>query len=193
MSSENYCIIRLMDIYYIIKLLTPLSLVLLWGNDIINLEDHLHYLSSQLQLLLLWHHWLEHTLLGHEAWTCVHCVNTNVWRVFFNLHFLNLLDVFNWWVSRVLSQSHRNLFKGISKSSDSVLLNTFNLVSFLLNLDGTSKLWGTTSTDDIVILDHVSNDTDCIEKTSLGLITDGFWSTSDQNGNSLWFWAILDQ
>jgi hypothetical protein len=109
------------------------------------------------------------------------------------LHLLKLLDVLDGVEARVLGKAHWDLLKGISECAHGVLLNSHDLVSLLRDLNRASELSGTTSSDNVVVLDHVSNDADGVEEASLGLVTNGPGATSNEDGDSLGVFALLDE
>ena len=132
-------------------------------------------------------------MLVHVVGSEGHAINTQEWVLLLNLHFLDFTDISDWVESGVLGESHWDLLESIGESSNGVLLNSVNLVGLLGNLDGTSQLGSTTSSDNIIILDHVSDNTDGIEEASLGLVANGSRSTSDKDGNGLGVVALLDK
>lgn len=105
-------------------------------------------------------------------------INTDEGAVSLDLFLLDLTYVVNWVITGVLSQGHWNFFQGIGESSDGVLFNTRDLISLLLDFDGAGKLSGSTSSNDVVVLDHVSDDTDGIMETSSSFITNSLRSSS---------------
>lgn len=102
-----------------------------------------------------------------------------------NLLFSNLAHVLNGVVSRVLSKGQGDLLKSLRESAHCVLLNSTDFIGLLGNSDGAGKLSGTTSANDVVVLNHVAHNTDGVMKAPLGLVTDGSGATSDHDGNSL--------
>ena len=115
----------------------------------------------------------------HAVGTLLHGINSEEWILLLNLHFLDVLHVLDGIETRVLSKSHWDLFQSIGKGSYCILFNTLDLVSLLGNLNSTSELCGTTTSNNVIIFDHVTDHTDGIKKTSLGLIANGSRSTSD--------------
>jgi hypothetical protein len=73
------------------------------------------------------------------------------------------------------------------------LLNTLDLVSLLGYLNSAGQLSGSSTTNHIIVLDHVSDNTQSIMETSLSLIADGLAATSDQNGDCLAAGTVLNQ
>jgi hypothetical protein len=165
----------------------------LWGDNIVDFQDHLNDLGSQLQLLFLRVNRLEDTLLVHVVGSEGHGVNSDEWVLLFDLHFLDVTYIGDWVESGVLSESHWDLLESVGESADGILFNSIDLISLLGNLDGASELSGTTSSNYVVILDHVSDDADGIEEASLGLVTNRAGSTSDQHGDGLGVLAFLNE
>lgn len=85
------------------------SLVLLWRNDIVDLEDHLDHLRRELELLLLGHDGLKDTLLAHVRRALMVCVDAHEWVLCVDLFFAQLAHVFDGVVAGVLCQSKRDL------------------------------------------------------------------------------------
>jgi hypothetical protein len=131
-------------------------------------------------------------LLEHVVGSLAHGINSYEWALLVDLHLFDVLNVFNGVETGVLGQGHWDLLKSVSESSHGVLFNSFDFISGLVNLDGTGELGGTTSSDNIIVFDHVSNDTDGIEEASLGFITDSLGSTSDHAGNGLRFNTVFN-
>lgn len=169
------------------------SLVLLGCNDIIDFEDHFDDLRCKLELLLLRHDRLEDALLEHVVGAEGHGIDTDEGVLLLNLHLLDLAYIFDRVETRVLSQRHGDLLESVSEGSHGVLLDTVDLVSSLGDLDGASELSGTTTANDVLVLDHVTDDAESIEEAALGLITNGAGTTTDENGDSLRVLALLDQ
>jgi hypothetical protein len=113
--------------------------------------------------LFLRHNRFEYTLLVHVVSSEVAGVNTNEWVGVFDLHFLNFLNVIDWVQTGVFGQAHWNGFKGISETSNCILFNTVDLIGLGGDSDRASELSGTSSTNDIIVFDHISNDANGIE------------------------------
>jgi len=111
-------------------------------------------------------------LFEHVVGSLAHGVNSYEWALLVDLHLFDVLNVVNGVETGVLGQGHWDLLKSVSESSHGVLFNSFDFVGGLVNLDGTGELGGTTSSDNIIVFDHVSDDTDGIEEASLSFITD---------------------
>lgn len=106
------------------------------------------------------------------------------------LHVCNIADRVK---SRVFCQGHWDFFEGVSKSANSILLHSLDLVGLVGNLDCSCHFGGATAGDDVVVFDHVSDDTEGIVKGSVGFVTDGLGASSDEHGDSLGVGASLDQ
>ena len=74
--------------------------------------------------------------------------------------------------TRVLGKSERNSVQSLSKGSHGVLLNRGDLVGLLGNGDRGADLSGSTSVDNSVVLDQVSDNTNGIVQRPLGLVDD---------------------
>merc|ERR1719273_1204833 len=148
-----------------------LSLVLLWCNNIVDFEDHLDHLCCQFKLLSLRHDRFVNTLLVHICGSLVICIDSDEWVIFRDLFLAQFTYIFNWVVTRVLCQSQWDFFKGICECSHSVLFDSLDFISLCSDRNGASKFSCTTSTNDVVVLDHVTDNTDCIMKASLCFIT----------------------
>ncbi len=170
-----------------------LSLVLGGGDHIVDLEDHLHDLGGELELVALGLRRLEDALLVHVSGALAESVHTNEGVALGDLFLLDLGYVLDGVVAGVLGESERDLLEGVGEGADGVLLNAFDLVGFLLNSNGAGKLSGTTATDDVGVLDHVSHDADGIMEAALGLVANCHGSTANQDGDGLGIGAIFDK
>ena len=117
-----------------------LSLILLWRDNVVNFEDHLHHLCRQFELLLLRHDRFVYTLLVHIRGPFVIGINSNEWVIFSDLLFTQFTYIFDWVVTRVLCQSQWNFFEGVCEGSHCVLFNSLDFVCLLCNSDGAGKL-----------------------------------------------------
>ena len=85
------------------------SLVLLWRDDIVDLEDHLDHLRREFELLLLGHDRLEDALLAHVRRALVVRVDAHEWVLCVDLFFAQLAHVFDRVVAGVLCKGKRDL------------------------------------------------------------------------------------
>jgi len=169
------------------------SLVLEGGDNVVDFKDHLNHLSCQFQLLLLGHDGLEDSLFAHVGGALVVGIDSNEWVLKVDLLFSELANVLNRVISGVLGKSERDLLEGLSEGANGVLLNTSDLVSLLGDSDGAGELSSTATTDDVAVLDHVTDDADGVMEATLGFITDGSGATTDHNSYGLGVCAILNQ
>lgn len=169
------------------------SFIFLRSNYIVDFEDHLNHLCCQLQLLFLRVYRFEYSLLVHVVCSFAHAVYSKEWVYVSDLFLLQSLNIFNWIITGVFSQYHRNFFQSISECSDCILFNAFNLISFFSNFNSACQFCGSSSTNDIIIFDHISYNTNCIEQTSFSFITNGSWSTSNKNCDCFRVDTILNQ
>ena len=121
----------------------------------------------------------------------MHGINTDKGVIVSNLLLAETSDILNWVISRVLGEAHRDFLKSISESADGILLNTLNLISLVSDSDRASELSSTTSTDNVGVLDHVTDDTDGIMEATSGFITDSLRSSSNHDSNGLRFFTFL--
>jgi hypothetical protein len=94
-------------------------------------------------------------------------------------------NILNWVVTGVLSKSQWNFFQSISEGSYSVLFDTLDFISGISNSDGASELSGTTSTDNVGVLNHVTYNANSVMKASAGFVANGLRSTTDHDCDSL--------
>jgi len=146
-----------------------------------------------LKLRNLGGHGLENTLLVHVGSSLVHGVDTEEIVVFGDLLLLEVGDVFNWVVAGVLSEGHGDLLKSVSVCAHGVLLNSLDFIGLLGDLDRAAHLSGTTATDDVGVLDHVTDDADGVMEAAAGLVADGLGTTTDEDSHGLGLGALLDQ
>lgn len=123
----------------------------------------------------------------------MHGIDTDEGVLIRDLGLSELSNVFNWVISGVLSKGERDFLKSISEGSDGVLLDTLNFISSLGDGDRASELSGTTSSDNVGVLDHVTDDTDGIMEASSGFVANGLRSTSDHDGNGLGLLTLLNE
>ena len=162
-------------------------------NNIIDLEDHLNDLCGKFKLVLLGSGRFEDALLEHVGSALVISVNSDEGAGLTHLLFSDLRDVLDWGEAGVFGEGKGDFLKSVGKSAHCVLLNTLNLVSGLSNGDRASKLGSTTTSNDVVVLDHISHNTDSVMEATTGLITNDSGATSDEDGDSLRLNAILNQ
>ena len=149
-----------------------LLLKLIVLNDIINLQDHLDQLGGKQELLLLGDERITHMLDLHVIDARVVAVNSQSTIVFCHMARFDLGNSLNWRVTRVLSQSQRNGIQSSSKSTHGILLNSGNLVCSLGYSQGTSNLGCSTSVNNTIITDKVTNSAKSIMQTTLGFVND---------------------
>jgi len=169
------------------------SLVLLWRNHIVDFEDHLDDLSCKLELLLLGHDRLEDALLAHVGCSNVVGIDTDEWVLSADLFLTELANILDGVVTGVLGKGEGDFLEGFGEGTNGVLLDSTDLVGLLRNSDGAGKLGGTTATNNIVVLDHVTDDADGVVEAALGLVTDSLRATADHDGDGLRLGAILNQ
>jgi hypothetical protein len=121
------------------------------------------------------------------------CVNSDEGVSFTYLFLAQLTYVFNWIETRVLRQREWNFFEGICECTNGVLLDSFNLVSSLRNGDGASELSSTAATNDVVIFDHITHNTDCVMKATSSLVANNAGTTSNKDCNRFRVVTILNQ
>lgn len=66
------------------------------SNNVVDFQNHLHYLGGKLELLLLRHDGLEDTLLVHVVGSLEGSVNSDEWVTLLDLLFLQVLNVLYW-------------------------------------------------------------------------------------------------
>lgn len=103
------------------------------GADVINLEDHLHHLSGQKDLLLLAVKSLNHVLLLHVRSSLAQAVNAQRRIVLGYLTGLNLRQCVDGRQARVLSQRQGNGLERVRKRPERVLLQRFDLITPRIN------------------------------------------------------------
>lgn len=114
------------------------SIVLSGGDHVVDLKDHLNDLGSELELVPLRGSRLKHTLLVHISSSLAESIDSDEWVLLCDLLLLDLRNVFNGCVARVLSEGERDLFECIRESADCILLDTFNLICLFLDSDRAS-------------------------------------------------------
>ena len=135
--------------------------------------------------MLLRHDGLKDSLFAHVGGALVAGIDANEWVLKSDLFFAKLAHILNRVISRVLGKSEGDFFKGLSEGANGVLLNTSDLVSLLGDGNGAGELGGTATSNDVAVLDHVTDDADGVMKAALGLVTDGSGATADHNSYSL--------
>jgi hypothetical protein len=158
---------------------------LLRSDDIVDFKDHFNNLGGKLKLVLLGEDRLEDSLFHHVGSSPEHSINTEVCVFLFNLGLSNRGNILNWVVTGVLSKSQWNFFQSISEGSYSVLFDTLDFISGISNSDGASELSGTTSTDNVGVLNHVTYNANSVMKASAGFVTNSLRSTTDHDCDSL--------
>ena len=169
------------------------SFVFLWGNHIVNLQNHLNDLSCEFKLVLLWGCRFKDTLLEHVCCALVVSIYSDEWISIFNLLFADWADVFDWIETWVLCESQRNFFQSISKSAHCILFNTLDLVGGCSYCNWTRQFSGTTTTNNIIVTNHIANNTDCVVKATSCFITNYSGTAANQNGDCFWVFAILNE
>ncbi len=109
------------------------SLVFGGCNYIVYFEDHLDDLGGELKLVTLGGGGLEDALLVHIGCALAQSIDSDEWVLLVDLLLLDLAHILDRRVAGVLGESQRDLFEGVCESADGILLNTFDLVGFLLN------------------------------------------------------------
>lgn len=169
------------------------SFVFLWGNHIVNLQNHLNDLSCEFKLVLLWGCRFKDTLLEHVCCALVVSIYSDEWICILNLLFADWADVLYRIKAWVLCKSQRNFFQSISKSAHCILFNTLDLVGGRSYCDWTRQFSGTTTSNNIIVTNHIANNTDCVVKTTSSFVTDHSWATANQNCDCFGVFAILDE
>ena len=108
-------------------------------------------------------------------------IDTDEWVILADLLFSQRGDIFDRVVSGVFGEGERDFLEGFSEGADSVLLNTTDLIGLLGDGDRAGELGSTTTTNDVAVLDHVTDDADSVMEASLGLVTDGAGATTDHD------------
>lgn len=161
-------------------------------NKVVYLEYHLDHLSSQWDLVLFGNKSLEHSLLSHVIHISSHAWDSYLVIALLNLSGLGFLQSLVGIHSWVLCQNKRNLLQSLGKSSYGILLHIWDLISLFSEVNWAAKFWGTSSNNNIGILDKVSDDTQRVMYGSVGLVNDGLASSSDQNRYSLGLRKLLE-
>ena len=169
------------------------SFVFLWGNHIVNLQNHLNDLRCEFELMLLGSCGFKDTLLVHICCTLMVCIHSDEWIMFLDLLFADWADVLDWIVSWILCQSQGDFFQSISKSAHCILFNAFDLVGGRSYCDWTRQFSGTTTAHNIIVTNHITHNTDCVVETTSCLITNNSGAATNQNCDCLWVFAILDE
>ena len=144
-------------------------------------------------MLLLGHDRLVDALLAHVSSSLMVSIDADERVLSADLLLAQLANIIDWVVTGVLGKSERDFFESVGKSAHCVLLDTTDLVSLLRNSDGASELSGTTATDNVGILDHVTDDTDGVVKATLGFITDRLGATTDHYRHGLRVLTVFDE
>lgn len=144
-------------------------------------------------MLLLGHDRLVDALLAHVSSSLMVSIDADERVLSADLLLAQLANIIDWVVTGVLGKSERDFFESVGKSAHCVLLDTTDLVSLLRNSDGAGELSGTTATDNVGILDHVTDDTDGVVKATLGFITDRLGATTDHYRHGLRVLTVFDE
>ena len=120
------------------ELLTNLMIQVIRADNVVNLQDHLNDLGSQLELLLLGHESFIDTLVLHVIVTLTHqknskinyeifAVNTDSGVIVLQLSSLSFSNRFDGPETAVVSKSSWDLLESISEGSDGILFDSWNL------------------------------------------------------------------
>lgn len=111
-------------------------------------------MSSQLKLPLLGEEGLEDFLFFHVCVASAHAVNTVKAFLLFSLFKFGLGKDLKSVVACVFSESHGDLFEGVSEGSDGVLFSAVDVLGFGLDSKTSCDFGGTATPDDLVASDQ---------------------------------------
>lgn len=153
-------------------MLHSLSIDIVLLNDVVNLENSPDKLGSEKKLLPLADHWVEHSTPLHVVIARAHAVDAKLRVTLVDLPTLDLCQRLDGRVAAVLGQGQRDRVECRGKSAHSILLQRSNLVSGLGDSDTADNFGSSTTVDDSVVSDQVSDDADGIVQRALGLVDD---------------------
>lgn len=92
----------------------------------------------------------------------------------------------------VLGQSDGDLFQSIGKSANGVLFHRWDLGTFFLQVQRASDLSTSSTINDLITLNEISDTAKGIMDTSFSFINNLLTASSDKNGDSLGFRTFFD-
>lgn len=104
------------------------SFVIIWGDNIINFEDHLDDLGGELKLLFLGEEGFVDLGFLHVGVTVLHTVDSVEGGLLLDLLGLALGEGLDWVETGVVSEGGWDVLEGISESADGVLFDVWDLV-----------------------------------------------------------------
>merc|ERR1719272_131223 len=132
-------------------------------------------------------------MLFHIGCSMMHAVNTEVRVVLSDLLLADLGDVFDWAVPRVFCKGERDLFEGVAEGTHGVLFNSLDFVSRCGNCNRAGELSGTTTSNNVTVLDHIAHNADSVMEATAGLVTDGLGTTTDEHSDCARLGALFNQ
>lgn len=100
-------------------------------DDVVNLENHLHDLRGEQELLLLAAEGLNDLLLLHVVGTATHAVDAKARVLLSDLASLNVGKSLDASKTAILGKRNRDGVEGVRKGTDSVLLDSGDLIGSL--------------------------------------------------------------
>jgi len=139
-------------------------------DDVVDLEDHLHDLRGQEELLLLRDQRVVHVLLLHVPSALVGGVDAEAVVLLGDLLGLDSGEGLLSLVAAVLGEGEGRGLEGVGKGPHGVLFEGRHLVGGLRHGERASDLWRATTVHHSVVPDEVSRDAQGVVKTPLGLL-----------------------
>lgn len=175
-------------------LLAPLRLIIISAgdNDIVDLENHSGQLGGQQQLLSLSNQRIHHKVLSHVVVASVEAVNAQSGVALLDLARLDRSQTLNRRKARVVSQSCRDGLQRVGKGSEGVLIDSGHVVGLLGNGNGTCNFGSSSSVNNSVVSHQVSNHTDGVVQSSLGLIYNHLVRASHKDSHGSGVGTLLD-
>mmetsp|Transcript_5057 Transcript_5057/g.10698 ORF Transcript_5057/g.10698 Transcript_5057/m.10698 type:complete len:277 (+) Transcript_5057:73-903(+) len=168
------------------------SSVLGRGDDVVDLEDHLHQLRRQHELLLLADQRLEDTLHAHVALATADAIHTEVGVALLDLARLHGRQRGDGAHAAVLRQCHGDIVQRIGEGVHGILLHARHLVGGLSHRERARDLRGSAAVHDAVVLDEVARHAHGVVQGALGLVDEHVVAAAHEHGDGTGVAALLD-
>ena len=178
---------------------TPISspilislLVVAHADDVVDLEDHLHDLGSEEELLLLSDEGLEDALGLHVVGSGLVAVDSEEGVLGLELLALDVGELLDGGKAAVLGEGKGDVVKGVGEGADGVLVGAHDGVGVGGDSEGAGDLGRPSTIHDPVVLDEVADDAHGVVQTALGLLDDHLVSAPDDARDGAGVGAVLD-